>query len=137
MHRALVRDLQQPPTLLLVERAEQLYLALDPVEPRRLRLARVAVGGVHPRVAQSDRDCFEWPLLTARIHAYRHRRTGAQSGEQEVVGVGTHVGPACRDRLVAEEPVAPRDDLLHEARGATADHHRGSLRGLVAVSPFG
>src|ERR671913_588002 len=47
VHRALVRDLQQPAALFLVQGTFELYLALDAVDPSFLRLALLAVGGVN------------------------------------------------------------------------------------------
>ena len=86
VHRAHVRDLQQPAALLLIQGTFELYLALDAVDPAFLRLALLAVRGVYPVLREPHRHRFERPALSVGVHAQRHRRTAAEGREQVVVG---------------------------------------------------
>ena len=64
------------------------------------------------RVAKSDRNFAEFPVLAAGVHPQRDRRTSAQAREQQFMGRGARIAPAARDRLVGRQSMmAGRDQL--------------------------
>ena len=124
MHRTLLRDLEEPAALLVAQRTAEDQLPLDLIELAFLRLAVRAVGGMDARVAETDGDAVERPLLASRVQRDGYGRSGAERGQQVVVRAGAGVGAARIDRLVGNEPVPADEDLLLQARRAAVDGDR-------------
>src|ERR1043166_6936701 len=103
VHGAALGDLDQPRLLLFAERALQLDLTLDAVELALLGLAVRAVLGVDLRVLEAHRDGLQRPLLASRVQRERHRRSGAERGQQQVVGIGAGAVTAVLDGLVGHQ----------------------------------
>src|SRR5579871_421539 len=115
MHRALVRDLDEPGPLRVVERPLEVDGAMEAV--RRGLSGDFLVADNHPYA-------LERPTLLLRVEARRHRRTGAEAGGEQLVGAGTRTEPADIERLVGEEPRAAHTDLdLEGARACLLDMH--------------
>src|SRR5712692_937144 len=133
VHRAAVGDLEQPLPLLGAERAGQADLPLDAIEHALLRLALRAVLGVDLRLLQPHRDPLERPLLAPRVHGDRHGGAGPQRGQQQVIGRGARVRPARLHRLIRDETMTARLDLLGEPGGAASHDHAGHVTLLWIV----
>ena len=127
MHRAAVGDLHQPGLLLVAERALQRDLALDAVQLALLSLTLRAVLGVDLRVLQAHGDGLQRPLLASRVQRERHRRSGAEGGQQQIVGVGPGAVTAGLDRLVGHELVRPGGDVRGERGGDAANDDDGHV----------
>lgn len=93
MNRAFVRDFEESRALLFLQWADELDLQLDAVESPVGRFARLAVGGVDPRMTELHGHSLERPLLASGVHRNRHRRARSEGGEKEVVGGRPGVGP--------------------------------------------
>ena len=76
---------------------------------------------------QPHRHALERHLLVIGIKPQRHRRAGAEPGQQEIVGPGAGIEPAELHRLVGQQPVRPAHDLLLEfsAAGFAHQHDAG------------
>src|SRR5579871_864499 len=112
VHRAFVGDLQQPCALLGIEVAIERDGALDVVDHAFLGLTGGAIGGVDAAVPQAHRGLLERQLLALGIKAQRHRRAGAEPGEQKIVRAWAAIHAADRYRLIGEQPMAADNDLL-------------------------
>ena len=72
MHRASLRDLEQPCSLILRQVSGELETALDAIYVSLFRLAFSAINGVNPEVPQIDNDVFKSPSFASRIQRDRH-----------------------------------------------------------------
>src|SRR3989441_10325568 len=126
-----IRDLEELRALLVRECATQRDLALDPVQHPLFRLAVSAVLGVDSRMPKTHCHLAERPGFPSRIQRDRHRCSGTERREQEIVGSGTRVGPAEADRLVRQEAVAGGRDLLGKSPRAPPHHNDTRLHRLV------
>src|SRR5262249_52336370 len=120
--RAALGDREQPRLLRVVERAFECDASLDPLDAALSALAFLAVLFVVARVGEPDLDALERPALLARIEADRHRGAGPEGGGQQVVGIGAGIPPPRRERLVADEAMPSRLDLLLERSRTAPDH---------------
>src|SRR2546425_9417957 len=124
MNRTLVGDLEQPGALLLRKLAGDGDLALDPIEHALCGFTFGAVVGVNPRMAQANRHAADRPPFPSRIQRDRHGRSGAEARQQQVVRPEPPVGPSGGHRLVGDQAMTPRGDLLGESvPPATPDHY--------------
>ena len=112
--RAPFGDLEQPLSLLRTERTVERDLPLDAIEHALLRLALGAVRRVNLRMREPHRHALEGPLLPSRVQRDRHRRSGAERDQQEVIGRGPGVGAAVRDRLVRGQMMPTDEHLLRK-----------------------
>src|SRR2546429_3831317 len=103
MDRTFIRDLQQPPALLRIERAAQRDGALDAVDHPFLGLAILAIGGVDSPMAKLDRHPLERQRLALGIESKRHGRAGSQPRQHKVAGARAAVEAAYADRLLGQE----------------------------------
>ena len=101
MHGAAVCDLHEPGALTFVQRAAELDLAVDDVQPAvGIVLAVLAVLGVDAPVLEADSRLVQGPLLAARVHLEGHGRACAEAGDEEVVGGGSGIVASHRLGLV-------------------------------------
>src|SRR5438309_1687703 len=127
MDWTLVGDLELLDALLLREVSLQGDLALDAIEHALSGFTFGAVFGVDPRVAQAHRHAGERPLFPSRIQRDGHGRSGAERSQEQFIGSRPSVGSTGGDRLVGDQAVAPRRDLLDESLRAAAHHHQTLL----------
>ena len=127
MDRTLVRDLECFDSLLLREVSLQGDLALDAIEHALSGFTFGAVFGVDPRMTQAHRHAGERPLFPSRIQRDGHGRSGAERSQEQFVGSRPSIGSPGGDRLVGDQAVAPRRDLLDESLRAAAYHHEPLL----------
>src|SRR5947208_11506064 len=127
MDRTLVGDLEQPDALLLRKLAGDRDLALDPIEHALCGFTFCAVVGVDPRMAQANRHAADWPPFPSRIQRDRHRRSGAEGCQQQIVRPEPPVGPSGGHRLVGDQARTPRGDLLGESVSPAMHEHDGLL----------
>jgi len=90
MDRAAPGDGQHPVFLLVIQVAMKDYVAPNHVQHDVfLFLALLAVPGVDPLVAELDGDPLQGPSLSPGVQDQGHGGSGAQSGQQQLVGIGT------------------------------------------------
>src|SRR5437660_1611678 len=123
MDRTPVGDLEQPGALLLRKVAGDRDLALDPIEHALCGFTFGAVVGVDPRMAQANRHAANRPPFPSRIQRDRHGRSGAEARQQQVVRPEPPVGPSGGHRLVGDQAMTPRCDLLGESVSPTMHDH--------------
>src|SRR2546422_642289 len=88
-------------------------------------------GALFAEVFATGERRAERPGFPSRIQRDRHRCSGTERREQEIVGSGTRVRPAEADRLVRQESVAADRDLLGKSRCAPTHHNDTRLHRLV------
>ncbi len=88
------------------------------------------------RVAQSDRDFPQLPLLAAGVHPQGDGCTGAEAREQQLIRRRTRIAAAPRDRLIGRQPVMAGRDLLSKVKfaGNRNMSHCLSLQAIAASS---
>ena len=72
MHRASLRDLEQPCSLILRQLSGELETALDAIYVSFIGLAFSAINSVNPEVPQIDNDVLKSPSFASRIQRDRH-----------------------------------------------------------------
>src|SRR5438132_1367344 len=72
---------------------------------------------------EGDADFLHWPTAFPRIKANRHRRAGAERGEDETVRRWTGICPTEGNRLVRREVVRPDLNFLSEALRVTVNDY--------------
>ena len=105
MHRTSLRDFEESRTLFAGQLAAEFEPPLDPVEVSVLCEAFRTVHCVHPRVTQAYADFVQRPFFTSRVQRDRHRRSSAQSSQEQIVRIRAGISPAEVDRLVGAELV--------------------------------
>ena len=85
MHGTHVRDLKQSLALRIVERSGQFDPSFDVIDAPDPGFAFGAIFRMALLVAQMHGDTLEAPLLPVGVHPERHRRTGPQRRQQQVV----------------------------------------------------
>src|SRR6266550_3253821 len=135
MDRTLVGDLEQPGALLLRKLAGDGDLALDPIEHALCGFTFGAVVGVNPRMAQANRHAADRPPFPSRIQRDRHGRSGAKARQEQVVRPEPPVGPSGGHRLVGDQAMTPRGDLLDESVPPAMHDHDGLLAWIDHAGP--
>src|SRR5438309_5568067 len=131
MDRATVGDFHKLGPLFGCERAGELNLPLDPIDFPYLGLAIGAIGRVNFRVVQRNRYILEWPPLSSRIERDRHRRAGAERGEEKIVRRRPHICSAEGDRFIAFETMRTDFNFLGESSRTSADDYmRRTIRSV-------
>src|SRR5215470_14112846 len=103
MHRAFVRDLHQPLTLLGVEWAFQDDGAIDVIDLGDLVVAVLAVSCVDLLlVIEPHRDVLQRNFFKIGVKPDRHRGTGTKPGQQEIVWSRTRIQPTELDWFVSQ-----------------------------------
>jgi len=83
MHRTLPTDIEEFALLLRRECACEINFGVDPIQ-HRIRVLCYAIDtilGVNPRVAQTDDNVLERPLLPSRIQRDGHGHSRAEGGQ--------------------------------------------------------
>jgi hypothetical protein len=114
MDRTPSTDLEQFVTLLLGERSFQFDLAVNLVERRLVRHAILAVLDMVARMVQPDFDGLKRPFLPSRIQRDGHGHSGSERRRDQLVGIGSAVGPSRRLGLVSREVMTAGGNLLYE-----------------------
>src|SRR5271169_2345277 len=113
MNGALLGNLEQPSTLSLVQRSDQLDVQLDPIEHRIYVFAIDAILSVNPLVSQPNDDLFEQPFPPRGVQIDSYRRATAERHQQQFVRAGSSVSASSRYWLVGIQTVASiQHDLL-------------------------
>ena len=99
-----------------------------------LGFALGAIGGVDPAMPQPDLDARQRQLLVIGIKPQRHRRAGAERGEQQIVRPRTAVEAAGIFRLVGEQTMGAGDNFLLECPAPRFAHDDDSGQDIVVVS---
>jgi hypothetical protein len=115
VYRAASSNFQKTLALVFIEIAFQVNLALDLVEHSLFGLAILTVFGMDSIVAQFYLDTLKVPSFPLRIHAECDRGSGAQGGQQIVIGPGSAVGTADGFGFVREEFVLSGFNRLGKA----------------------
>src|SRR5207245_225361 len=131
MGRASVGDFHSLGPLFARQGAGKLTLPLDPIDLSYLGFAIGAIGRVNFRVVQRNRYILEWPPLSSRIERDRHRRAGAERGEEKIVRRRPHICSAESDRFIAFETMRTDFNFLGEpSRTAADDYMRRTIRSV-------
>src|SRR5262245_39354898 len=100
---------------------------------------------MHLGMRQPHGDAIERQGLALRIKAQRHRRAGAETCQQKIIGARAAIEPAGARRLVRQQLMPADTDLLLEAAAPCFAHDHIRVRGLrlwlgqieIALSPGG
>src|SRR5207247_10691033 len=122
VHGAFVRNLEKLFPLFLIERTHEMNLAFNSVDLAFFCFAVPAIRRVDLRMSEIHGDPLERPFLRSRVKGYRHRRTGTERGQEQIVGRKSGISSADLNWFVCGQPMWTDDDLLGETRGGRAYH---------------
>jgi hypothetical protein len=123
MNRTSLRNLEEPCALLVRQLAAELESPFNTVDASFLGFAFGAVDRVDPRMTQTHCNSLQGPTLASRVQRNRHRRSGAERCQEQVIRRGARIGAADGTRLVGKEPVRACFHSLREPRGHAANNH--------------
>jgi hypothetical protein len=133
MNRTSLRDLKKSCALLARQLAADLKPPLNAVDVPFFRVALRAVDCMDPRMTQSDPEGLQRPAFASRVQRDSHRRSGAQSSQQQIIRVRACISPAKGNRLVCAESVRARFNRLRESRRQTANCDNTPARKRILI----
>ena len=115
MNRAIVRNFQEPQTLLISQIAAQRDLSFDPINKPLFGFTVEAILGVNFFMHQSYPNGFERPLFSGGVHPDRHGGACTQRCDQKFIWIWSGIAAADLDRFVSQESVWSDRNLLQES----------------------
>jgi hypothetical protein len=117
---ALVRDLEQPLLLLVVEWTLECDLAMDALDLSVASFATVfAVLGVDAIVRELDDRALERPTLSLGVHLQSHRSASTERGQEEVVRAWTEIVASEAGRFICDQLMFSCRHGLRELAGSS------------------
>ena len=112
MNRAVVRDFQKSPSLLIAQIANQHNHPLDLINQSLSGLAGQTILSMDPSIHQSDPDFFKLPPFTTGVHSESDAGARAESCEKKFVWIWTGITATRLDWLVRPESMSFYRDIL-------------------------
>jgi hypothetical protein len=112
MDRTLVRDFQEPLTLLIGQIAHQHDLPLDLINQSFFDFAAEAILGMDLPMHQSDSYVFQGPSFPVGIDTQSNASARTERCDEEFVWIRTGIAAANFNRFVCLEPMSTDRDVL-------------------------